>query len=58
MKFIKIITAAIALVLLLIINIRVEADAASTFEHSLDGLFAGATLITLVFLAVSFYLNK
>lgn len=38
----------------LIINIRVEAGLASTFERAIDGIVGGALLLSLIFFALRF----
>lgn len=47
--------AAIAFIIWLIINLRVEAGVGTTFERALDGLVAGAVLLVAIFLAWQFF---
>lgn len=39
----------------LIINIRVEAGLASTFERAIDGLVGGTVLLVSIFIALRFF---
>ncbi len=54
MKLLQPVLIGIASVILLVINIRVEAGSASVFERTVDGFLAGFIVVCLIFLAVSF----
>ena len=53
----RLVTGLLGLVWL-VINIRVEAGAATSLERAVDGLVGGALLLALVFGAVSFFSKK